>query len=249
MKRAAPVAAISLCLLAVTGTDAWAQRNQPSRARIFVNGSYSPSSLSFSEARPYTLFAEDSVLNADYKADATAGFEVGVQYTFYRGLGAAVSFGSSNRDGSVDASSELPHPLYFDQKRQVSLSKAGFPSKETALHFDLVYARRSGSLEFGAFAGLSRIKVESTVWNGELAFSHSYPFDSATLQDLPSQTLEDTPMGFNVGGSLDYVMGRFGLGAQLRYTSAKAKLASGPGTTIEVDAGGLQVAAGLRVYF
>jgi len=249
MKRAAVISALSLSLVAVTGTDAWAQRNAQRRARIFVNGAYSPSSLSFSEARPYTLFVEGSVLNADYKADPTVGFEGGVQYTFYRNLGAAVSFGSTDRDGGVDVRTELPHPLYFDQKRQVSLSKPGFPIKETALHFDLVYSRRSGPLEIAAFAGVTRIKVEGTLASGELVFAQTYPFDSATLLDLPSTTVEDTPTGFNVGGSLDYVMGSFGLGAQLRYTSAKAKLSSGPGTTIEVDGGGLQVAAGLRVYF
>lgn len=245
-KRATVLTALGFSLLAAAGAQA--QSESPSRARIFVNGGFSVGSLDYSEARHYTLFAEESTLNADYTADAAPGFEVGVQYNFRGGLGAAVAFGKTDRDGSVDVQTGLPHPFFFDEKREVSLSRDGFPYNETALHFDLVYTKRSGSLELSAFAGGSRVKVEARVVS-DLSFSQQYPFDTATLVDLPSTTVEDSPFGFNVGGGLDYVMGRFGLGAQLRYTRATAKLVPTEGNTLEVSAGGLQIAAGVRLFF
>lgn len=245
-QRAAVLSTLAFSLLAAAGVRA--QSESPSRARLFVNGSFSVGSLGYSEARRYTLFAEESTLNADYTADSTPGFELGVRYNFRGGLGAAVAFGKTDRDGSVAVQTGLPHPFFFDQKRDVSLSRDGFPYSETALHFDLVYTKRTGSLELSAFAGGSRIKVEARVVSS-LSFSQQYPFDTATLVDLPATTVEGSPFGFNVGGGLDYVMGRLGLGAQVRYSRATAKLVPAEGNTLEVNAGGLQVAAGVRLFF
>jgi opacity protein-like surface antigen len=249
MQRATLVPALCLSLLAGSATTALAQQEEPSRARLFVNGAFGVSSLSFSEARSYTLFAEESTLNADYQAKSGFGFEAGLQYRFLRHFGAAVSFAAAKRDETVNVSTGLPHPFYFDRPRQVSGSADTLSYKETAIHFDLVYAGRSGSLEFAVFAGASRIKVETDVVE-RIEFSHDYPFDSATLTGLPATTVEDSPFGFNVGGSLDYVLNKnFGLGAQVRFSRATAKLVPAQGASLDIDAGGFQVAAGLRIFF
>lgn len=34
--------------------------------------------------------------------------------------------------------------------------------------------------------------------------SHVYPFDEATLTGAPTQTFDDSPVGYNVGLGLDY---------------------------------------------
>jgi opacity protein-like surface antigen len=245
--RAAWVAAASLSLLAAAA-GAQAQGEVPSPVRLFANGAFGLGQ-DYSEARNYTLYAEESTLDAEYQADSGPGFEVGVQYNFKGGLGAALSIGMLGRDASVAVQTGLPHPFFFDQKREVSASRDGFPYDETAVHLDFVYTRRSGALEFSAFAGGSLIKVETSVVSSDLNFTEEYPYDTATLVALPSTTVDDTPFGFNLGGGLDYVMGRFGLGAQLRYSRATAKLVPAEGNTLEVNAGGLQIAAGIRVYF
>jgi opacity protein-like surface antigen len=246
LARAARVAVCGVAALASCAA-AQAQSETPSRVRLFASGAFA-FGTEYSEARSYTLYAEESTLDADYTADGAPGFEFGIQFNLRNGLGAAVALGKTDRDGSVDVRSGLPHPFFFDQKREVSLSGEGFPYNETALHIDLVYTKRRGSLELAAFAGASRIQVETRVVES-LSFSEEYPFDTATLTGLPGKTVEDSPFGFNVGGGVDYVFGRFGLGAQLRYSRATAKLVPAEGETLEVDAGGLQIAAGLRLYF
>jgi hypothetical protein len=241
--------ALCLSLLAASAATARAQRVEPSRARVFVNGALGVTSLDFSEARRYTLFAEESTLNAAYEAKSGLGFEAGVQYRFLRHLGVAVSFATADRDESVSIETGLPHPLYFDRPRPLTGNADGYSHKETALHFDLVYAARSGSLELAVFAGGSRIKVETSVVE-RIDFAHSYPFDSATLNGLPAKSVEDSPFGFNLGGSVDYVLGEnFGLGLQARFSRASAKLVPAEGASLEIDAGGLQLAAGVRVFF
>ena len=246
LARAARVAGCGLALLA-SSAAAQAQSETPSRVRLFASGAFA-FGVDYSETRSYTLFVEESTLNAEYTADSAAGFEFGIQFNLRNGLGAAVALGKTDRDGTVDVQTGLPHPLFFDQKRDVSLSLDGFPYDETAVHIDLVYTKRKGAWELSAFAGASRIKVEARVVES-LSFSQEYPFDTATLTALPGRTVEDSPFGFNVGGGVDYVMGRFGLGAQLRYSRATAELVPAEGETLEVNAGGLQIAAGVRLYF
>ena len=246
MRHASVACGLGLALLA-GAASARAQTIGPSRARLFVNGALGLG-LDYSEARRYTLFAEDSTLNADYTADSAPAFELGLRYNFRGGLGAELSFSTISRDGSVAVQTGLPHPFLFDRKRDVSLTRDGFAYEETALHFDLAYTKRSGSLELSAFAGGSRLKVTADVVSS-LSFSQQYPFDTATLNDLPRTSASDSPFGFNVGGGLDYVFGRFGLGAQLRFSRAKAKLTVADGNTLELDAGGLQAGIGLRIFF
>ena len=177
------------------------------------------------------------------------GFEAGLEYVFVKRIGLAVSFASTSRNESATVRSGIPHPFYFDRKRQVEGETKEFSHKETAVHFDLVYAATAGSIGYSFFAGVSRIKVETDLVK-ELQFSQTYPFDTATLTGVPPQAFEDTPTGFNVGGSLDYRIGRnFGLGAQVRFSRAKARFAPSEGNSTEVDAGGLQVAAGARFLF
>lgn len=241
-------AALLLALLA-SATAVRAQQPEPSRTRLFVNGAFGVTSVDFSEARPYTTFAEGSTLNADYEAKSGFGFEAGLQYRFLRHLGFAVSYATSDRDESASIDTGVPHPLYFDRPRALAGDAAAFSYSESALHFDLVYSGRSGALEYAFFAGGSRIKVEADVVE-RFDISQSYPFDSATLTGIPAKTVEDSPFGFNLGGSLDYVLARnFGVGVQARYSRASAKLVPVEGTSVDVDAGGLELAAGVRIYF
>src|SRR5262245_14259089 len=182
------------------------------------------------------MFAEESTLNADYQAKSGLGFEAGLQYRFLRHLGAAVSFTSADRDESATIETGVPHPLYFDRPRALAGDAAGYSHKESAIHLDLVYSGRAGALEYAFFAGWSRSKVGTAVVE-RFAFSQSYPFDDATLTGIPAKRVEDSPFGFNVGGSLDYVLARnFGVGVQTRYSRASATLAPAEGARLDVDA-------------
>ena len=114
MQRMIRTPALCLALFAAAPTVARAQQVEPSRARLFVNGAFGVTSLDFSEARRYTLFAEESTLNAAYEAKSGLGFEAGLQYRFLRHLGVAASFASADRDESAsapDPSLIAPRPL------------------------------------------------------------------------------------------------------------------------------------------
>ena len=116
---------------------------------------------------------------------------------------------------------------------------------------DAAYARGTGHLEWAVFAGVTLFQVEADLLEDPV-YNEAYPYDQLSIREIPSRAVKDSPAGFNVGGRLDYRFGkarRFGAGMQLRYSKATVKLQATPDATATFDAGGLQVAAGLRVYF
>jgi hypothetical protein len=217
-------------------------------ARIFLNGLYNVSSIKYSDSRTFTEFTEQGTLDTTYEAKAAFGFEGGLQYSFIKHLGLAASFASVNRDASASYSASLPHPLYLDRPREVSGEVASLEYKETVVHSDVVVGGRSGSLRFGVFAGASFFKVQADVLE-RIQYDHTYPYDTVQVTGTPLQKAEDSPIGWNAGASLDYALGaHFGLGVQGRWSSAKAEMDTGQGK-VKVDAGGLDLAFGVRIYF
>jgi opacity protein-like surface antigen len=217
--------------------------------KIELDGAFGAAASAFNESRTYREFAEDGVINTDYKGKAGPGFEVGLQYRFTRSIGVNAAFGLLNRDEDATFDAQLPHPLYFNRDREASGALTGYKYKETAFHLGLVVTGGQGTLSYSLFAGPSFIKVESDVLD-TLQYSHSYPYDTVTVTATPAKTVDDNPIGFHVGGGLDFRLGNsFGLGTKVRFARAKAKIVPVEGEQLEIDAGGLSVTAGLRLFF
>lgn len=218
--------------------------------RVFVNGLYNVSSVDYSSSRTFTEFTEQGSLSASYEAKAGPGFEGGLQYGFTPKLGAAVSFASLSRDASASFTASLPHPLYLNRPRQAEGdTSSSLEFKETALHVDLVVGGRSGSLRYAAFAGPSFFQVKADILD-RIQYDHTYPYDTVRVTGTPVLQADDSPIGFNIGGSADYMLGsRAAVGVQARFSKASAELAAGESGKVKVDAGGLDIAVGIRIYF
>ena len=219
-------------------------------ARIFLNGLYNVSTPKYSDSRTFTEFIEQGTLDTKYEAKAGPGFEGGLQYNFIKHLGLAASFASASHDASGSYSASLPHPLYLNSPRKVSGDVPGLKYRETVVHSDVVVSGRSGSLRYGAFAGASFFSAKADVVE-RIQYDQTYPYDTVQVTGTPLQKAEDSPIGWNAGGSLDYALGvHFGLGVQGRYSRAKAELAADQGKVkVKVDVGGLDLAFGVRIYF
>jgi opacity protein-like surface antigen len=217
--------------------------------RLFLNGSFTPGSLDFSQVRTFTQFAEEGRIESRYSADKGWGGELGVQWTFGAHLGVAASVSFLSRDDGASFSAAFPHPLYLDHDRTASGTSGGHSYHETAGHLDLAYTHRSGSWQVSLFAGPTLVDVKADLVT-DVPYTQSYPYDQVTVTGVNVGESSDTAFGVNLGGGLDYRLSpRFGLGAQVRYTHATAKVAPAGGPTVEIDAGGFQVAAGVRVFF
>jgi hypothetical protein len=221
------------------------------RVRIILNGAYTPSLAGFSETRTFTQFVETATVTGDYEAGSAFVPDLGVQVQFWKKLGAYVAFTTADRDetGTFDAS--LPHPLYLSRPRSLSGDLTGYGLKENAFHVDLAYGQGQGKIDYAVFAGASFFSVEADVIDS-VNYDQSYPYDTVTLRSVPPHAVKESPVGFNVGGRLDYRFGqsrRFGVGTLVRFSRAKAELATTDTSKVEVDAGGFEAGLGVRIYF
>src|SRR5512140_3075210 len=177
------------------------------RVRVVLNGIGCFTNPSFGDTRQYAEFAETTSVSTSYATKTAFGPDVAVQLSLVGGLGvlAGYSFASRSESGSFDAS--RPHPLYLNRPRTLSGELTGYDYREGALHLDLAYGGGSGRLDWSLFAGASLFRVEADLLS-QLAFTDPYPYDELTLAAAPATRVKATPTGFNVGGRLDYRLGR-----------------------------------------
>jgi hypothetical protein len=242
MRGATMVLALSIVAVPVLAAD------DPYRVKVLLGGGYQLGSQNASQTLSFPQYQETATIHTAYTANSAPGFDLGLQVNVFKhvGLSAAGTIYSRDLKGTYDAS--FPHPLFFDQARTAN-GEIGGKQKETAVHVDVVAFGRSGAVDLSAWAGLSFFKVDADLLQNVL-YSQSYPYDSVTVTSTPVSTVSDSPIGFNIGGSADWRFNkRFGLGVQARYAHAKAKFSVPNASALEVDAGGFQVGAGIRLYF
>lgn len=222
------------------------------RFRLILNFAVMPTETSYGDTRTPIAFAEPSSIRTTYDAGLGLGPDLALQVSLYHGLGLLAGYSLSNRDvtGTVDVS--RPHPLFLNRPRSASAELSGYSYKEGAFDFDLAYARSAGGLDWALFAGVTFFQVEADLLDAP-TFDERYPYDTLVISATPSVAVEESATGFNVGGRLDYRFGssrRFGVGVQVRYSSASLELPIGADASpAAIDAGGLSVAGGLRIYF
>lgn len=233
----------ALALLLLSAAPASAQ------VTVSANGVYDLATPSWSHDRTFTEFLEDARYDVRYETEAAPGFDVGIQVSLFGGIGPTLAFSRASRDATGSVNATIPHPLYFDRDRSASAEFDGFGYSEQTVHAGVGWQGESGSLGFAVFGGVSLFKVRADAVEA-VEYDHSFPFDEIALRAPRPVEQSDEPTGFHVGGRLDWRLSRtLGVGAQLRYSAATASFALPGGDSFEIDAGGLQVAAGLRFYF
>jgi len=219
------------------------------RLRVQLNGAFDVTALSWGQSSGFTEYLETGSLRTDYEADGAVGLDVGLQVRLFGPLGLMASYSAVERDASGSFAFEVPHPLYFDQPRSASGDLSSLAYSEKVVHLGVGYAGGSSNLDVALFGGVSLFTVETELLE-DVDYSQSYPFDSIAVTGTPRSTQKQSPTGFHVGGRIDYRFSRVvGFGVQARFSRATVELAAPDGSTTDLDAGGFQVAAGLRLYF
>ncbi|HET9317936.1 MAG TPA: outer membrane beta-barrel protein [Vicinamibacteria bacterium] len=227
-----------------------AQAADGPRVTVSLNGVFAPSSITFESARTFDAFAEEGRIDASYDAGSGPGFEAGLVFNFTRSLGVSLAGGIVSRDTAADYTTSVPHPLFLNRNRTAEGTVDNVDYKESQVHLDLVYTGRSGSFDFSIFAGPTFMSLTADVL-GQPAYDQSYPFETITVTNVPALSRDDTGFGFNAGAGVGYRFSdRVGVGVQGRFSRATMELVQDDGQdTVQIDAGGFQVAGGLRIYF
>ena len=212
-------------------------------------GVIAPTTIKYESTHTFEAFAEQASLAAAYEARTGYGFEAGLTWNFTRSLGVGLAGGLVTRDTDATYDARVPNPLFLRRDREAEGAPGSLDYKEGQLHLDLVYSGRSGSWDFTAFAGPSFFSVEAQLL-GEPQFEQSYPFLTITISSVPAISSDDTGFGFNVGAGVAYRFNeRIGFGLQGRFSRATVELVPAGQDPVQIDAGGFQIAGGLRIYF
>ena len=84
----------------------------------------------------------------------------------------------------------------------------------------------------------------------DIAFSQTYPYDTASFTSATSSEQTRSQLGYNAGADVAYYFSdAIGIGFVARFRRASIDFGSADGSTVGVDVGGLQTGGGLRLRF
>jgi hypothetical protein len=239
-------AAASTAVAAPTPAPANAPAARP-KFRLVANALFLAQTLDYDGTQSLNLYAETGQVNTQYSTKSAVAPDVALQFNFSRNVGVIVAYETASRDGSGNVDASVPHPLYLNRPRTLTTSVSGLNFKQSAIHPGLAVGGGSEKLEYVVFGGPSFYQVDADLID-TFQPQEVYPYDSVTGTFTTAKSSKSA-VGFHVGGRLDAWLGRsFGLGAQVRYGSAKVDLGSS-GNTTSVTAGGFEVGGGLRLRF
>ena len=193
------------------------------------------------------VFAEAAVVNTTYQTKPAPGFDVGGGVRVWRnvGIGVGVSYVTKAANGSIDA--QVPHPLAFAKPRAVS-GVSALARNETVVNVQVLWMvpmppdRR---WQVAIAGGPSWVSVNQDVVE-DVTVTQAYPYDTAAYTGVVTQRSSQSGIGFNAGIDGAYLFARHvGVGASVVFTRAHVPI----GASGESNAGGLHVAAGLRLRF
>jgi hypothetical protein len=225
-----------------------APNTQP-RVRAMINGGYQPSTTSFDDSFTFTLYQETGTTETSYPVGAGAIFEGGAAVRLWKGLAIGGVISHLAVDSTATVTSSEPHPFFLQRPRQVTGEAEGLSREETAVHFQVQYQFPPfGRLHVVLAGGPSVIDVKQTIVT-DVKYTEEFPYDTATFTGVDSQRATGTATGFNAGVDFQWMFNpSLGVGALVRITKATVDL-SVDNRTIPVDAGGTQIAAGIRIGF
>ncbi len=192
-------------------------------------------------------FAEAAVVSTTYQMKAAPGLDVGGGVRVWRnlGIGVGLSYVTKEANGSIDA--QVPHPLAFGRPRAVS-GASDLARNETVVNVQVLWMvplSMEGRWQVAIAGGPSWVSVHQNVVE-DVTVTQVYPYDTATYTGVVTQRSSQSGVGFNAGVDGTYLYTRHvGVGASAVFTRAHVPI----GATDSSNAGGLHVAAGLRLRF
>jgi hypothetical protein len=250
--RALPRAVVAIgWLTTLAGVGMSAQGPAQPRFRVSVNAGVQPSTQSFDGTTQHPVYLENSVIHTTYDVGGGLLFDGGAALRIAGafGIGVVVSRFSQAKDATVDAA--LPHPFFFSAPRSITGPANGLRREELATHLQAVYVvRPTNTIDIALAAGPSFFRVNQALVD-DITYRDTYPYDVPVFTAALSKQVSSHKTGFNASADVGVRLGRnVGVGGLVRYSRAALEfIAPNSSAIVNADAGGLQLAGGVRLYF
>ena len=224
---------------------------QAPRVRISINLGSQLSSIAFAGRTTQPVYLENAVVDTSYGVGSGLTIDGGVLFRVGAGfhIGVAVSSFSKRRDGSVAAT--IPHPFFFNKPRPIDGTAPNLERNELVTHLQAAYVLSPGKLDIALSAGPSWFSVKQGLVTG-VTFTEIYPYDTTTFAAASTTSVRaSSKVGFNVGLDIGVRLSKkVGVGALARFSQTTVEFpVAGAATNPTSRAGGVEAAAGLRLYF
>ena len=244
----------SLVVLAVALACATPAAAQDSRVFANINFGYQVQDQDLRQTAEFPLYDETASWDATHTLEGGPIFDLGAGFRVLPKLSIGASYTlrtKQSRDVTINAS--IPDPIFTDAFRAATASATGLEYTEQAFHVQAFW-HIPVTVEFDVtlFGGPTFFQVKNDLISG-LDVVEGGDLSSVSLQNISTTRPSESTVGFNVGIDGTYMLMRnAGIGAMIRYSRGSADLAAPAGTGAEsfsIDAGGLEIAAGLRFRF
>ncbi len=204
----------------------------------------------FTNQFTFDLYREQAHVDTQYGVPSSLAIDVGGGFRFWRNLAAAIAVTNNQSKDDASISAQVPHPFFLNKPRSITGTAPGLTRKETAVHLDIAYmAPLSRRLLLIAFGGASIFSVDQDIVTA-IRIGETYPYDEASFTSATTTRASDSPVGFNVGADVTYLMWpSFGFGGTVRFSHATAKFSESGVSTGSLDVGGVIVSGGVRWLF
>jgi len=249
--RCCVVTAIVLLALGRAGQASAQATADRDRFRISVNGGVQISSIAFDTSATRVVYLENAIIDTSYKISRGPAVDGGVSVRIAGNVGVGVTVSAFTAKNDANVSGAIPHPFFFKTPRTVTGTATGLRRDELVTHLLGIYAfRPTANVDVAVSAGPSFFRVRQAVVD-DVAFSDTYPYNAPAFTSAASQRVSGHKTGFNAGADIGLRLSRHaGVGGSVRFSKAVVSLVMpNSTTTTSVDAGGVQLAGGLRLYF
>lgn len=245
-----PAALVLLAALSALSAPAAAfGQSDTGRFRVGINAGGQVSGNTVSQSFSVQKNLEAAPITADTSAKRAPIFDGGIVVRIAGPLAAGFAVSYLTHDSAATITANIPHPFFFNRPRSITggttVSRA-----EGAGHIEAVYQLSGGGrLDILLSGGPSIFNVRQTLVT-DVTYSDAFPFDTATFRAAVTSDATKTVAGFNVGSDVTWRFSRtIGIGGLVRYARAHPTLSAANNSAVQIDVGGLQVGAGLRLLF
>lgn len=243
-----PAAALGMATLGATPAAAQS-RSQP-RVEISANvGALTGASKVTASHALASNGGETETLTVEHGVKTPLEFNAGAALRIVRQFWVGAQYAMAEMKPSASIAAVIPHPLLFNAPRTVQGSINDVAHKEQNVHVDLMYALPVHAVDVKVMGGPTFFNLKQNFVSGVM-INETYPFDTATFASATTKRLSKAAVGFNAGVDISRLLTtQVGVGGLIRYSRADVKFDDPDIGKQEVKAGGVEVAAGVRLRF
>jgi hypothetical protein len=242
---------VMVCVVMSAGIpDAQAQMIQwQDRGYLSVNFGIQPQSRDFDEVSAPEINGDPATITAHIRS-GPAHFRTSPSVTVSGRTSAYVGYSYFSKSETPTLTAEIPHPVYGGQTRTATASTGELSHSESAFHLHLLWMiPLSEEIEVAVLVGPSFYSIKQDFIE-TVSVVETDPFTSVSISSVQQIEQSGSPVAFTAGLDGTYrLTPQFGIGAFFRYSGASSDMPLSGGTTVTVEAGGIQIGGGLRVRF